>query len=145
MPDEPVSEVEAGDEAGSEAGATVWEREQLARQQAELVRALVVGGPIPEGFDTRRVGVAADALLRKRAGEVAWHIPHIRSMLGDRFVELFADWARGRERSGSAAEARAFTAHLVERGEIDPTEAAPHGGGGPEVTTGRPWWKRLLG
>lgn len=141
MPDE--SEVEV--EAGTESGAAAREREQLARQQAELVRALVVGGPIPEGFDARRVGVAAEALLRKRAGEVAWHIPHVRSTLGDRFVELFMEWARGRERSGSAVEARAFTAHLVERGEIDPTEVAPHGGGGPEVTTGRPWWKRLLG
>lgn len=118
-----------------EPGDPADERAELSRRQTELVRALVVGGPIPTGFDATRVRVAAEALLRKRAGEVAWRMPQIRARLGDRFTDLFVEWARGRPRLGSAVEAEQFMAHLVERGEI---------AGPAEAIVGRPWWKRLL-
>ena len=45
--------------------------DDLAARQAELVAALVAGGPDPAGFDADRLAVARRALLRKRAGEVA--------------------------------------------------------------------------
>lgn len=96
------------------------DRAELARRQAELVRALVIGAPTPEGFDAGRLRIAADALLRKRAGEAARHVPGVRADLGPRFVELFLEWARGRQRFGSAAEASEFVAFLVEAGHWEP-------------------------
>ncbi|MFC5945892.1 hypothetical protein ACFPZ4_31085, partial [Micromonospora harpali] len=45
----------------------------LAARQAELVAALVAGGPLPAGFAPTPVDAARRALLRKRAGDVARH------------------------------------------------------------------------
>ncbi|MEU8189675.1 hypothetical protein AB0C00_20620, partial [Micromonospora carbonacea] len=47
----------------------------LAARQAELVAALVAGGPLPPGFVPAPVDAARRALLRKRAGDVARHWP----------------------------------------------------------------------
>lgn len=47
--------------------AAVAYREELARRQAELVRALVEGAAPPTGFDPARLDAAARVLARKRA------------------------------------------------------------------------------
>ncbi|NDK90299.1 hypothetical protein GYA93_12000 [Gordonia desulfuricans] len=102
----------------------------LAQRQEELVRALVAGGAAPAGFDVDRLRIAEDALLRKRAGEVARHMPLARAQLGDAFVEAFMAWARGRQRGGSVADAEAFTVHLVSSGVWSPPADR------------RRWWNR---
>ncbi|WP_338836445.1 hypothetical protein [Gordonia polyisoprenivorans] len=85
----------------------------LARRQEALVRALVTGAPPPAGFDPTRLRAVEDALLRKRSGEAARHLPLLCAELGERrFTELFCAWARGRERGGSCADAAAFAAQL---------------------------------
>jgi hypothetical protein len=54
---------------------SVEARQSLAAEQAALVRALAGLGEPPEGFDSARLGVAAEALGRKRLRAVAraWH------------------------------------------------------------------------
>lgn len=84
----------------------------LGSRQHELVRALVAGGPLPIGFDSDALSVASAALVRKRAGAVARHVPIEASMLGDRFGSLFATWERSHPRSNSAQEAREFLDYL---------------------------------
>ena len=76
-------------------------RDELAARQAELVAALVAGGPMPAGFDEAGVRAAATALLRKRAGEVAAAWPALRAYLDDRWTEVFDAWAAGRPPRGS--------------------------------------------
>ena len=98
----------------------------LADRQAALVRALVLGGDVPEGVDPRRLRVAENSLLRKRSGEVARHLPMVVGQLGtDRFTAEFMAWARGRVRGGSAADAHAFVEHLEEAGVYEPPTPAP--------------------
>ncbi|WP_338892745.1 hypothetical protein [Rhodococcus sovatensis] len=84
----------------------------LGSRQSELVRALVAGGPLPIGFDSDALSVASTALVRKRAGAVARHLPIEASMLGDRFGSLFVTWERSHPRSNSAQEAREFLDYL---------------------------------
>ena len=70
-------------------------RERLAGQQAELVRALVGGGPVPGGFDPERVRATSAALAGKRAREVARAWPVLAADLGEDFAGRFvADAAR---------------------------------------------------
>jgi hypothetical protein len=65
----------------------------LAEQQAALMAALAGKAPVPAGFDAARVQAAAAALAFKRARAVAQTWPSTRAALGDRFRELFADYA----------------------------------------------------
>jgi len=90
----------------------------LAARQAALVAALVAGGPLPPGFDARRVDAAAAALLRKRAGEVADAWPLLATALGPEWKPRFAAWARGRPRAGSFADGFAFARALREAGAL---------------------------
>ena len=76
-------------------------RDDLAGQQAALVAALVAGADVPAGFDAARVRAATDALLRKRAGEVAAQWPALRASLGAQWYPSFAAWAAGRPPLGS--------------------------------------------
>ena len=87
-------------------------REALARRQAELVAALVAGASPPEGFDEARVRATEDALLRKRAGEVASRWPTLRSELGPQWSSVFTQWARGRPPQGSLRDGWDFARHL---------------------------------
>jgi transposase InsO family protein len=66
----------------------------LAEEQEALVRALVAGAPLPEGFDAVRVGAAARALLRKRTGEVLLVWPALDA-------GAFVEWAADRPTQGS--------------------------------------------
>jgi len=54
----------------------------LAARQAELVAALVAGGPVSSGFDPGRLAVTRRAMLRKRAGEAAAAWPLLAASLG---------------------------------------------------------------
>jgi len=72
----------------------------LAAQQRALVAALVTGAPVPAGFDSRLVAIAREALLRKRAGEVARHWPVLAAGLGGRWPAAFAEWAAGKPPQG---------------------------------------------
>lgn len=72
----------------------------LAERQAELVRALVAGAAVPDGFDPRRVGIARKALLRKRARNVRREWPHLAAEYGDRWEATFSAWADGRPSLG---------------------------------------------
>ncbi|GLZ38960.1 hypothetical protein [Actinokineospora sp. NBRC 105648] len=105
-------------------------RDRLADKQAELLRALLAGGPAPAGFDQRALDVEATALLAKRRRVVAQIAPEAAGDLGDRFVPLFDEYARAHpRRDGSRAreDAAAFGEWLVARGET----AAPR----------RRWWR----
>ena len=75
-------------------------RDQLARRQADLVSALVLGAPTPEGFDDRLVRAAAEALRRKRAADVVTHWPLLRAHFGDAWLATFERWSAGRPPQG---------------------------------------------
>jgi len=73
----------------------------LASQQAALVSALVAGSPLPAGFDERRLTATRNALLRKRAGEVALAWPLLAASYGAEWPTAFATWAASRPPTGS--------------------------------------------
>ncbi|WP_405159972.1 hypothetical protein OG203_26430 [Nocardia sp. NBC_01499] len=79
----------------------------LADRQAALVRALVTGSQIPDGFDTDAVTAAARALLHKRAGEVARRCPLLAHACDD-FIARFIVWAADKPKTSTASDARAF-------------------------------------
>ena len=98
----------------------------LAEQQAAVVRALVADGALPTGFDGTDLAATSTTLLRKRAGEVAQHDPMVRYQCGDRYFELFTEWATGRPKVSTHADSAAFAAHLTNLG----------------ILTRRRWWQR---
>jgi hypothetical protein len=84
---------------GSHAGDSV--SGDLAARQAALVAALTSGAAVPPGFDPRLVGVARDALLRKRAGEVGRAWPMLAAAQAEKWQAVFVDWAAARPTNGS--------------------------------------------
>lgn len=108
------------------------QRERLAAQQAELLRALLGDGAPPPGFDADRLRVEARALLNKRRGIVAVLRPDVADALGEKFRPLFDAYARAHPRqAGSRAreDAAAFAEWAVARGEPAPPRK-------------RRWWRR---
>ncbi|WP_225993811.1 hypothetical protein [Actinomadura rudentiformis] len=81
---------------------------ELAAAQEALVRAMTAGGPLPPGFDEAGVQVAARAILRKRAGEVARAWPALAASYGRDWPETFARWAAERPTNGSIRDAWDF-------------------------------------
>ncbi len=57
-------------------------RHRLALAQAELLAALVGGGPPPAGFDVDRLRVQSEALAAKRARVLAKVAPELPEILG---------------------------------------------------------------
>ena len=113
-------------------------RSDLARRQAELVAALILGEPAPAGFDPSRVRATADALLRKRAAEVGAQWPALRVQFGPQWSAAFADWARGRVPQGSLRDgwdfARTLALHPATAPSANPAlsrGAAPSGSAAP--------------
>jgi hypothetical protein len=106
-------------------------RAQLAQRQAALVAALVLGESIPEGFDPSRVRATADALLRKRAGEVAAQWPALRTQFGPQWSLAFAAWARGRAPQGSLRDGWDFarTVALHPDSDLQPASAVQSASG----------------
>jgi hypothetical protein len=95
--------------------------ERLAAEQAALVRALVAGGPVPDGFDPGRVRATAAALAGKRAREVARAWPALAADLGEAFTDRFVAFAAGRPppaSGGALADGLAFARHLARRGRL---------------------------
>ncbi len=84
----------------------------LAAQQAALVRALVAGGPVPDGFDPADLATTERALLRKRAQEVARRFPMLAYECGDNYQDLYCAWAKDRPKISTLADARAFAEHM---------------------------------
>lgn len=95
----------------------------LAARQAELVAALVAGGPLPAGFAPAPVEAARRALLRKRAGDVARHWPLLAAGLGDAWPATFAGWAAGRPTNGSLRDGWDLARELCDRGTLPPLGA----------------------
>jgi hypothetical protein len=125
----------------------------LARRQEELVAALVAGAPVPPGFDPALVGAARQALLRKRAGEVARVWPMLAACAaGHRWAAEFAAWAAGRPPRGSLRDgwdlARAWSAAGRLAGpaarELAEREAAWRYDGTSEPRRRRSAWRRLI-
>ena len=95
--------------------------ERLAAEQAALVRALVAGGPVPEGFDPDRVRATAAALAGKRAREVARAWPVLAADLGEAFTDRFMAFAAGRPppaTGGALADGLAFARALARQGRL---------------------------
>jgi hypothetical protein len=99
-------------------------REDLAARQAALVAALVAGAPTPPGFDPSRVRAAADALLHKRAGEVAAAWPLLRTSLGSGWTDAFAAWAAVRPPGGALRDGWDLARATAAAGALSPLAAA---------------------
>lgn len=97
-------------------------RDELANQQEALVAALVAGGPLPPGFDALALQATAEALLNKRAGEVANRAPDLKYELGAEFAPRFREWASSRPKTTTAADTVSFRDHLISEGIISPPE-----------------------
>ncbi|SIN07635.1 hypothetical protein [Micromonospora cremea] len=95
----------------------------LAQRQAELVAALVAGGPPPAGFAPAPLAATRAALLRKRAGEVARHWPLLAAGLGAGWPSTFAGWAANRPTVGSLRDGWDLARALRERGALPPAGA----------------------
>jgi hypothetical protein len=97
-------------------------QDELRLAQEALVAALVAGAPLPAGFDAVRVGAAARALLRKRAGEVARAWPELARSYGPQWPELFAGWASALPTRGSWLDGWDFA--RAHRGSLTPAARA---------------------
>ncbi|GLZ10489.1 hypothetical protein Acsp04_07240 [Actinomadura sp. NBRC 104425] len=93
----------------------------LAAAQEALVRAMAAGAPVPDGFDEAAVRAAADAIVRKRAGEVARAWPVLAASYGTDWPRVFAAWAAGRPTRGSVRDAWDFA--RAHRAELPPEAA----------------------
>jgi hypothetical protein len=91
---------------------------RLGARQAALVRALVAGGAVPDGFDPERVAATAAALARKRAREVARAWPALAYQLGGEFTGRFVAYAAANPRpaGGALADGLAFARTLQRAG-----------------------------
>ncbi|MGC4854834.1 hypothetical protein ACLQ24_15940 [Micromonospora sp. DT4] len=98
-------------------------RPDLAARQAELVAALVAGGPPPAGFAAGPLAAARAALLGKRAGEVARHWPLLAAGLGAAWLATFAGWAADRPTAGSLRDGWDLARALRERDTLPPAGA----------------------
>ncbi|MDG4796733.1 hypothetical protein [Micromonospora sp. WMMD1082] len=90
----------------------------LASRQAELVVALVAGGPPPPGFAPEPLAAARAALLRKRAGEVARHWPLLAAGLGTGWPAVFFEWAARRPTGGGLRDGWDLARALRDRAEL---------------------------
>ncbi|MGK8557618.1 hypothetical protein [Nocardia gipuzkoensis] len=106
----------------------------LAERQAALVRALVTGAAVPAGFDADAVGAAADAVLSKRAGEVARRFPLLVHACDGDFTAAFRTWAREHPKTTTPADAAAFAAATGIIGAPNRAEA-----GGDSASQWRSW------
>lgn len=92
----------------------------LAARQAALVAALVATGKLPDGIDEARLAIVRQALLRKRAGEVATTWPLLAASMGPAWIPSFAQWAAGRPPQGSLRDGWDLARDLAAAGELAP-------------------------
>ncbi|MFB7028524.1 MULTISPECIES: DUF692 domain-containing protein [unclassified Streptomyces] len=122
VPDAPPAAPEAVAPAPVRDGGA---RQRLGLAQASLLSALVAGTPVPEGFDSRRIGVQSRALAAKRAGVVAKVAPELPGILGREFRPAFLAYARSRPMNGGyRRDALDFAEHLLLAGR--PEDPAAH-------------------
>jgi hypothetical protein len=96
-------------------------RQRLAEQQAALLRALLAGGAVPDGFDATRVAAQAAALLDKRRRVTALLRPDLADALGDQFRALFDGYALGHPKQAGRStrdDTAAFAAWLAEHSHL---------------------------
>jgi hypothetical protein len=108
------------------------QRERLAAAQAELLRALLADGAVPEGFDAERVRIEKRALLNKRRGIVEMIGPDVAAELGERFRPLFDAYAAAHPKEVGTRfreDAARFAEWATARGELEPPRR-------------RRWWRR---
>lgn len=55
-------------------------RKELEQQEAELLRALLSGMPVPDGIDPVKASIAGDSLLNKRLRAIIRHDPSLQTM-----------------------------------------------------------------
>ena len=96
----------------------------LARRQAQLVAALVAGGPVPAGLDRDRVAATARALLRKRATAAAEAWPVLAATLGPVWPAAFAANRAGEPPVGGLRDGWHVARALRELGELPAPAAA---------------------
>ncbi|MDT7712862.1 MAG: hypothetical protein QOG46_1551 [Pseudonocardiales bacterium] len=109
-------------------------RAELAARQAALLAALVAGAAVPDGLDGKRLAIARDALLRKRAGEVATAWPLLAASVGTGWAMRFAQWAAGRPPQGSLRDGWDLARDMAAAGELAPL-------GRDELTTREVLWR----
>ncbi|GAA4925393.1 hypothetical protein EV188_102834 [Actinomycetospora succinea] len=97
-------------------------REDLARRQAELLAALVAGGPAPSGVDPARVALEADALRAKRRRVLARLLPaEVHDAPGQDLGRRLDAWIAAhprREGTSMRADTDAFVAALRADGAL---------------------------
>lgn len=94
-------------------------QQELAAQQAEVVRALVAGGPVPAGFHEERFRAFARSLVNKRRQALARVWPNIARILGEAYGERFTVYAQAHplpEGGSTLADGRAFLRWLESQG-----------------------------
>lgn len=95
----------------------------LAARQAELVAALVAGGPVPAGFDPDRLTATRRALLRKRAGEAAAEWPLLAASCGLSWFATFAGHRDGHPPVGALRDGWDLARLLARAGQLGPGAA----------------------
>ena len=120
----PASRGPSPRESGSGAARVGPGEPGLAQRQADLVAALVAGGPAPTGFDTARLDATRQALLRKRAGAAAVEWPLLAASLGAGWVREFARLRDGHEPVGGLRDGWHVARALESSGELGPRAAA---------------------
>lgn len=95
----------------------------LATRQAELVAALVAGGPAPSGFDPHRLAATRAALLRKRAGQAAAAWPLLAADLGSGWAAAFAARFAGVAPYGAEREGWDLARERAAAGRLGPGAA----------------------
>ena len=93
-------------------------RPSYAERQRQLVAALTSQVAPPPGFDARQVQTARQALLAKRAHELAYVWPILTASLGPRLVALFGEFAADRPTQGLRRDGHDFAAWLEERQQL---------------------------
>jgi len=104
---------------------TMQERQLLAQQQGEGL-AGVLGGRGCDQISGGDAAHAAEVLRGKRRREVALASPRLTEVLGERFGELFEDYAsqlRYPRRGGPVADAAGFARYLKEERLLPPDAA----------------------
>ena len=108
------------------------QRDRLAAAQTELLRALLAGGDVPEGFDAERVRIEKRALLNKRRGIVQVLRPEVAAELDERFRPLFEAYAQEHPKEVGTRfreDAARFAEWATARGELQPPRR-------------KRWWRR---
>jgi len=95
-------------------------RRQLGLHQQQLVRALILGGPVPAGFDASRVEVTARQLVEKRWCRVGDLRPALHRSLGPTGSARFFSYASAfpLPAGGAEADALCFCQKAVPAGEL---------------------------